>query len=75
MAVPGNPDGCEDCLAIGAHDWVLTADVPALRARRVLRLLAAPARHGHFSEVGHPVMRSIELGEGWRWCFVDKVAG
>ena len=23
---------------------------------------------------GHPVMRSIELGEGWRWCFVDSVA-
>jgi len=21
---------------------------------------------------GHPVMRSIEPGEAWRWCYVDS---
>ena len=29
----------------------------------------------HFHETGHPVMRSIEPGEAWRWCYVDEVLG
>jgi CPA1 family monovalent cation:H+ antiporter len=31
--------------------------------------------HRHFEETGHPVMRSAEAGEDWRWCYVDDVAG
>ena len=23
----------------------------------------------------HPVMRSFETGEAWRWCFVDELIG
>jgi uncharacterized UBP type Zn finger protein len=26
----------------------------------------------HFSETGHPVMRSIEGDEDWAWCYVDR---
>ena len=29
----------------------------------------------HFRESEHPVMRSMEPGEAWRWCFVDEVVG
>ena len=29
----------------------------------------------HFHETGHPVMRSAEPGEDWRWCFVDELTG
>jgi CPA1 family monovalent cation:H+ antiporter len=29
----------------------------------------------HFHETGHPVMRSIEPGEAWRWCYVDELTG
>jgi CPA1 family monovalent cation:H+ antiporter len=29
----------------------------------------------HFHDTGHPVMRSIEPGESWRWCYVDAVVG
>lgn len=29
----------------------------------------------HFLETGHPVMRSVEPGEAWRWCYVDEVLG
>jgi uncharacterized UBP type Zn finger protein len=25
----------------------------------------------HFHDTGHPVMRSIEPGENWIWCYVD----
>ena len=27
----------------------------------------------HFEATGHPVIRSIEKGERWRWCYVDRV--
>jgi len=27
----------------------------------------------HFETTGHPVIRSIEKGERWRWCYVDRV--
>ena len=35
---------------------------------------SSPQRHAtkHFHRVGHPVMRSFEPGESWRWCFVDE---
>jgi CPA1 family monovalent cation:H+ antiporter len=29
----------------------------------------------HFHETDHPVMRSIEPGEAWRWCYVDEHLG
>ena len=29
----------------------------------------------HFHETQPPVMRAIEPGEAWRWCFVDEVVG
>jgi uncharacterized UBP type Zn finger protein len=28
--------------------------------------------HKHADEAQHPVMRSIEPGETWMWCFVDE---
>ena len=38
---------------------------------------SSPRRHAslHFDETGHPVMRSAEPGEEWRWCFVDSRLG
>jgi hypothetical protein len=27
----------------------------------------------HFLAVGHPIIRSFEPGESWRWCYVDEV--
>ncbi len=29
----------------------------------------------HFETSGHPVMRSFEPGEDWRWCYVDQQLG
>ena len=29
----------------------------------------------HFHDTQHPVMRSIEPGEAWRWCYVDELLG
>jgi CPA1 family monovalent cation:H+ antiporter len=27
----------------------------------------------HFHETGHPIIRSMEPGEAWRWCYVDQM--
>jgi hypothetical protein len=27
----------------------------------------------HFHGTGHPVIRSFEPGENWRWCYVHEV--
>jgi monovalent cation/hydrogen antiporter len=29
----------------------------------------------HYEATGHPVMRSVEPGEAWRWCYVDQRLG
>lgn len=29
----------------------------------------------HFKETGHPVMRSFEPGEQWRWCYLHELLG
>ena len=37
---------------------------------------ASPGRHAtaHAGSSGHPIIRSIQPGEDWSWCFVDEVA-
>jgi len=29
----------------------------------------------HYEQTGHPVMRSFEPGETWRWCYIDELLG
>ena len=64
--------GCEDCLKIGSR-WV------HLRMCRTCGHVgccdSSPNRHAtaHFHETGHPIVRSIEPGESWSWCYVDEV--
>ena len=29
----------------------------------------------HFADDAHPVMRSVEAGEAWRWCYLDEQLG
>ncbi len=38
---------------------------------------SSPNRHAtaHFTETGHPTIRSVEPGERWRWCYLDEVIG
>ncbi|MGO4119677.1 Na+/H+ antiporter [Arthrobacter sp. YAF16] len=38
---------------------------------------SSPGTHAsrHFEATGHPVMRSIEPGEDWRWCYEDDLLG
>jgi hypothetical protein len=72
---PLTPDGCEECLAEGFRDWVHLR--LCLACGHVGCCDSSPAKHAsaHFRQTGHPVMRSFEPGESWRWCYVDEVLG
>jgi uncharacterized UBP type Zn finger protein len=34
---------------------------------------SSPNRHAtaHYHETAHPIIRSLEPGEDWSWCYVD----
>ena len=69
---PSSTDGCTDCLAIGEHNWAHLR--LCLACGRVGCCDSSPRRHAdaHFHTSGHPVMRSFEPGESWRWCYIDQ---
>jgi Na+/H+ antiporter len=69
------PDACPDCLEIGDHNWVHLR--MCLACGHVGCCDSSPHKHAdaHYRGTDHPVMRSIELGEAWRWCFVDGELG
>ena len=70
--IPEDPRGCEECLKMG-DTWVH------------LRLCLACGHVGccdnsknkhatkHFHETKHPVIQSVEAGETWKWCYVDRL--
>jgi len=68
------PQGCEDCLREGST-WVHLRT--CLSCGHVGCCDSSPRRHAaaHFSATEHPVIRSAEPGEQWRWCFVDELTG
>jgi uncharacterized UBP type Zn finger protein len=71
--LPYEVDGCEDCLAIGGV-WLHLRI--CLQCGRVGCCDDSPNRHAtaHASSTGHPLIRSLEPGEDWSWCYVDEVA-
>lgn len=69
---PDEVEGCEECLALGTR-WV------HLRMCQSCGHIGccdnSPEKHatGHFEQTGHPIIRSVEPGEGWSWCYEDEV--
>jgi uncharacterized UBP type Zn finger protein len=65
-------DYCEDCVAIGST-WVHLR--LCLSCGHVGCCDSSPNRHAskHSHKVGHPLVRSIEPGESWVWCYVDEI--
>lgn len=64
--------GCEECLRTG-DDWVHLRI--CMSCGHVGCCDDSKNRHAtaHFRATNHAVMRSIEPGERWGWCFVDEV--
>lgn len=72
--VPLSPEGCRACLRDGTT-WVHLR--VCTRCGEVGCCDSSEGKHAraHFEETGHPVVRSLEPGEVWRWCYVDELLG
>jgi len=64
-------DGCEECLAMG-DTWVHLRT--CLTCGHVGCCDSSRNKHAtkHFRAEGHPVVRSAQPGEDWRWCYLDE---
>jgi hypothetical protein len=71
----GKARECENCVRDGFTNWVHLRK--CLTCGHLGCCDSSPRRHAsaHFDECTHPVMRSAEPGEEWRWCFVDSRLG
>jgi uncharacterized UBP type Zn finger protein len=74
VAVARTPGQCEDCLREGTK-WVHLR--MCLTCGQVGCCDSSVGNHAtkHFHATGHPVMRSVEPGESWRWCYIDSQLG
>lgn len=68
------PDVCAQCVAEGLA-WVHLR--MCLTCGNIGCCDSSPGNHaaGHYTSTDHPVMRSVEPGEAWRWCYVDELLG
>ena len=68
---PRTPQGCEECLKTG-DGWVHLR--LCLECGHVGCCDSSPNTHAtkHFHATRHPVIRSFQPGEDWRWCYVDE---
>jgi CPA1 family monovalent cation:H+ antiporter len=69
---PNTPGVCEECVRDGTQ-WVHLR--LCLTCGHVGCCDSSPQRHAtaHFHSDAHPVIRSAEAGETWRWCYVDEL--
>ncbi|MGV1008734.1 MAG: Na+/H+ antiporter [Dermatophilaceae bacterium] len=72
--LPRTPDGCGQCLVEGST-WVHLR--LCLTCGEVGCCDSSPQRHAtaHNAVTGHPVIRSFEPGEAWRWCYPHQLLG
>jgi hypothetical protein len=69
---PRTPEGCEECLKAGGW-WVHLR--LCMECGHVGCCDSSPNTHAskHFHASHHPIMRSLEPGEDWGFCFVDEM--
>lgn len=71
--LPASTPGCEECLKTG--DAWLHLRI-CLECGKVGCCDSSPNHHAskHAQDEGHPLIRSLQPGEDWSWCFIDDVA-
>jgi uncharacterized UBP type Zn finger protein len=71
--LPESVEGCEECLKAG-DPWLHLRI--CLECGKVGCCDDSPNKHAsaHARESDHPLIRSLEPGEEWSWCFVDDFA-
>lgn len=67
----GNTKGCEECEKSGSN-WVQLR--LCLTCGHVGCCDSSPNKHStkHFHQNQHPLIKSYEPGQNWKWCFVDE---
>jgi MFS family permease len=65
-------EGCADCLALG-DTWVHLRQ--CLTCGYVGCCDDSKNKHAsqHFHQTNHPLIKSLEPGDDWQWCFVDQM--
>jgi uncharacterized UBP type Zn finger protein len=63
--------GCEECMKTGGK-WVALR--MCMTCGHVGCCDSSPGMHAreHFNKTKHPIIKSIEPGQDWMWCYVDK---
>ena len=71
--LPESVEGCEECLKTG-QPWMHLRI--CLTCGKVGCCDNSPNRHAtaHAHSSGHPLIRSLQPGEEWSWCYVDQIA-
>jgi len=69
---PNTPDRCQECLETG-DAWVHLR--LCLACGHVGCCDQSKNKHAtrHFHNTSHPVIKSFEPGENWKWCYIDKL--
>jgi hypothetical protein len=64
---------CEDCAAAGDKSWVSLRR--CLSCGHVGCCDSSPNRHAtaHHHDSSHPMVRTLQPGQDWVWCYVDEV--
>jgi uncharacterized UBP type Zn finger protein len=71
--LPPAVEGCEECLKSGSPWFHLRI---CLECGKVGCCDSSPNRHAsaHAQQAAHPLIRSLQPGEDWSFCFVDDLA-
>jgi len=70
--VTPHTNGCEECLQMG-DTWVHLR--LCLECGHVGCCDSSKNKHAtkHFHAVSHPIIRSLERGEHWKFCYIDNL--
>ena len=70
--LPASVAGCEECRKVG-DPWLHLRI--GLICGKVGCCDDSPNKHAsvHAADSGHPLIRSLQPGEEWSWCYVDRI--
>jgi uncharacterized UBP type Zn finger protein len=69
---PKTPEGCEECLQMG-DTWVHLR--LCLTCGHVGCCDSSKNKHAtkHFHQTNHPIIKSFQPDEDWKWCYIDNI--
>lgn len=68
---PSTTEGCEDCLKTG-DTWVHLRMCLTCGYAGCCNSSKNKHAQKHFESSGHPIIKSLQPGEDWKWCYIDN---